>query len=411
MTRSETAGPGTGTGLPLSGKDVIVGKSGVLGARGIGIGLGWVAALAACLAGAPASAQLSSEYVLPGSSPEIAIDEQAMRAAGISFAPIERERGATELVFPGTVVVPPAQLRVVAAPVDGLIEAVEVAPDELVTAGQTIIWIRSPELVQAQREFISADADATLARDRLRRTAQLFAANTVAERELRVVENEAKTTSYRFDERLHVLSLMGMTKEDIDTLQRTRDFRPSIAIVAPKAGVVLTRLTSPGARVTAADPLFTIAQLEPLWVNIQVPASRLDSIAVGSRVALAAQSATGEIIRIGRNVDGATQSATAIAQIDTNRGNVRPGLAVTVSVRVEQNGDTQWVVPAASVVRHSDRSWIFVRVSGGARAVPVQVLAENARDVSIRADLAPSAQIATRGLIALLAELARKDTD
>lgn len=369
-------------------------------------------ALAAILlvAAAPLGAQPAAKPAVLASR-DIPLDEQALRAAGVSFLPIERERGATDLVFPGTVVVPPPQLLVVAAPVEGLIEAVEVASDEVVSAGQTIIRMRSPEIVQAQREFIAADANAMLARDRLNRATQVFAARALPERDLRVAENEAKTTSYKADETRHVLTLMGMTEQEVDTLQRTRAFSATIAITAPKAGVVLTRHTSPGTRVAEAEPLFTIARLEPLWVNIQVPSSRLRSIEVGSRVSLVGHDVGGKIIRIGRSIDPATQSVTAVAQIDTNGGSVRPGLAVTARVRVDQNGVAQWVVPAASVVRHRDQSWVFVRTPTGVRATPVQVLNENARDASIRAALEADDRIASRGIIPLLAELARTDTE
>jgi len=371
-----------------------------------------VAMTIAVLAPQDANGQLEGAYVSgPSAEREIALDERAIRAAGIAFVPIERERGATDLSFPGTVAVPPSQLRVVAAPVDGLIEAVEVAPDEMVTAGQTILRMRSPALVEAQREFISADADAVLSRDRLRRAEQLLAARALPERDFLTAENESRTRTYKAEEREHALKLMGMTEPEIETLRKTRDYLPSIAIVAPKAGFVLSRFTSPGERVSAAEPLFTIAQLDPLWVNIQVPSSRLSSIAVGSPVSLPAHGASGHVIRIGRSVDPATQSVSAIAQIDINSGSIRPGLAVTVAVRVAQNGVPQWVVPSASVIRHRDRSWIFVRSPNGVRGVPVQVLAENARDASIRAVLAPTDRIAGRGVIALLGELAKTDTE
>ena len=168
---------------------------------------------------------------------------------------------------------------------------------------------------------------------------------------------------------------------------------------------------SPGARVSAAEPLFTIAQLDPLWVNIQVPASRLGSIAVGATVTLPAHGARGRIIRVGRSVDPATQSVVAVAEINADLTAVRPGLAVTASVRLERGIVPDWVVPASSVVRHRDRSWIFVRTAQGVRAQPVEVLSENARDASIRANIAPGDEIVSRGLIALLAELAKKDSE
>lgn len=356
---------------------------------------------------APAARAESS----PPDAVEIPIDERALRAAGISFSPLERERGAAELTFPGTVVVPPLQLRVIAAPVDGLIESIEVAPDEVVAEDQPLLRLRSPALVELQRDFISADADAGLARDWLRRAEQLSSARALPERELRQAENQARTTAYRAAERRHALRLMGMAEAEIEALQRTREFKPIIAIAAPSAGVVLQQHASAGARVAAAGPLFTVARLAPLWVNIQVPESRVNSLVVGASVFLPAHGSSGHLIRIGRSVDTATQSVTAVAEIEAARGTVRPGLAVTATVKVEQNGVAQWVVPSGAVVRHSDRTWIFLKKADGVQAQSVEVLGENAQDASIRAALAPQDQVATRGVIALLAELAKADTE
>ena len=358
-----------------------------------------------------AMAQPSAKPASPPTSFDIPVDERAARAAGIGLSPILRERGTTDLAFPGSIVVPPPQLHVVAAPLNGLIESVVVATDESVSAGQVIAWIRSPALVEAQRDFVAAVAEAQLTQDRTRRSEALFAARALAERDLLTAQNASRTATYRVDERQHALELMGMSAEAIQELRRTRQFRPSIGIAAPQSGIILNRYKNPGERVEATAPLFTIATLDPLWVNIQVPASRLGSVTVGSQVVLPAQGASGRVIRIGRSIDPATQSVTAVAQIDTNSGSVRPGLAVTANVRLEQNGIAQWVVPAAAVVRHSDRSWIFVRTPTGFRATPVQVVSENARDVSIRADLAATDQVADRGVIALLAELAKIDAE
>ena len=357
------------------------------------------------------SSLAAAAFTGPAAAVDLPIDARALKAGGVEFAAPERERGATDLSFPGSVVVPPGQLHVVAAPVTGLIEAVEVAPDELVAAGQPILRMRSPEHVAAQRDFISADTVANLARDRLRRAEALFAARALPERDLRTAETDAATTGFRAEEREHALRLMGMSEPEIDILRKTRDYAPTIAIVAPKPGFVVSRYTSPGTRVAAAEPLFTIARLDPLWVNIQVPSSRIDAIEVGAPVTLPAQGATGRVIRIGRSVDAATQSIAAVAEITDGVDRVRPGLAVTVNVRADNDGPPQWVVPSASVVRHRERSWIFVRAADGVRAMPVEVVAQNARDAAIRAELEPDDRIATRGLVALLAELARRDPE
>ena len=49
----------------------------------------------------------------------------------------------------------------------------------------------------------------------------------------------------------------------IEILRKTRDYAPTIAIVAPRPGFVVSRFTSPGARVAAAEPLFLIAAERP----------------------------------------------------------------------------------------------------------------------------------------------------
>lgn len=138
----------------------------------------------------------------------ISLEERKIRAAGISTVPVEPERGETELSLPGTVAIPPSQLRVVAAPANGLVEAVLVATDENVTAGQPIARLRSPDLVEAQRQYLAAIADEALSADRLRRIRFLWESRVTPERELRVVETEAVNAKSRLDERAQILGLM-----------------------------------------------------------------------------------------------------------------------------------------------------------------------------------------------------------
>ncbi|MEI8146324.1 MAG: efflux RND transporter periplasmic adaptor subunit, partial [Alphaproteobacteria bacterium] len=341
----------------------------------------------------------------------IKMTERELRAAGIVTQTVEPERGATELTFPGNVVVPPQQLRVVAAPAAGLVEAMAVAVDEPVVAGQLLAHLRSPDIVEAQRQYIAALADDTLATDRLRRTEQLYSGRAIAERDLRIAQAEAANAASRLDERTQLLRLLGLSDQELTELKQSRRITSSIAVYAPIAGTILSRQASPGERVAAAAPLFTLAELDPVWINLQVPAARLGTLTTGSAVFLPAQRANGRIIRIGRSVEPQTQSVTAVAEVESAGGTVRPGLAVTVNVRVAQSGMGQWTVPGASVVRHRDRAWVFIRSGDGFRARPVQVVAESPRGASIRTELAATDQVAVRGILALVAELAETDRD
>jgi hypothetical protein len=179
----------------------------------------------------------------------------------------------------------------------------------------------------------------------------------------------------------------------------------ALVVTAPEDGVVLDTRTSAGERVAASAPLFSIARLKPLWVNLQVPLSQAVVIVPGTRMSIPGTPAQGEVVRLGRSVDPTTQSVTAVVEVMDGAETLRPGQVVTASVALRANGAPQWRVPAGAVVRHAGRSWVFVRTAEGFRARPVTVIAETSGATSIRAGLAPDDQVASRGILALLAEL------
>ena len=134
--------------------------------------------------------------------------------------------------------------------------------------------------------------------------------------------SEAVQAKSRLDERTQILSLMGMTDAEVETLRDARRIFPTVTLFSPMSGTVTIRHVGPGERIEPAAPVFTIALLDPLWVNIQVPAARLANITVGAAVYLPAQDARGKIIRIGRTVESATQSTIVVAEIGSNDGEI-----------------------------------------------------------------------------------------
>lgn len=358
------------------------------------------AALAALLLSAAPFPAPAAEKDVP-----IRMDERQMRAAGIELARVEPEAGTAQTVLPGTVVVPPQQLLVVAAPAAGLVEAVLVGPNEAVRAGQPIARLRSTDLLETQRTYLQALAAEQLAEERLKRDEQLARERIIAERRLLTTRAEYEYARTTLAEREQMLTLLGMAEEDARTLREKRQIAASLTVSAPRDGVVLELRVSPGERVAASAPLFSVAQLDPLWINLQVPLQQARAIEPGTRVSVPGTTAMGEVIRLGRSVDQATQSVTATVEVGAGTDSLRPGQVVSASVALQPNGTPQWRLPAGSVVRHAGQSWVFVRTRDGFIARPVTVIAEVPSATSIRAGLAPEDRVASRGILALLAEL------
>lgn len=364
----------------------------------------FVAALSCGFGGAfsPSPAFAADGVVIP-------LREEEIRTAGIETQLVEKSAGADELVVPGTVSVPPQQLRMVAAPAAGLIETLLVSPDEDVKEGDPIATLKSSELVEAQRAFLQAAADAALAAEKLRRDEQLHKERIIAERRLLVTRAEATQARSVLDERSQLLSLAGMTEKDIEALRKDRRLAPSLLVRAPISGTVLYRHGTVGDRVQAAASLVTIARLNPIWVNLQVPISRAPALDRADKVVLPSFGIEGKLIRIGRTADQATQSVTAVAEFRTRKEAIRPGQAVQAILHLSGSGGPQWRVPRDAVVHHGDKNWVFVRTPEGFRAAPVALTSETPQYASVQGSLNAGDRVAMRGMLTLLAELAERE--
>ncbi|WP_198383796.1 efflux RND transporter periplasmic adaptor subunit [Roseomonas sp. KE2513] len=323
---------------------------------------------------------------------------------------MEAEERAAEIRLPANVAIPPQQLRVVAAPVGGLIEALLVMPDEMVRTGQPLARIRSTEMLEAQRLFLDALNGEALAREKLRRDEALARDRVIAERRLLVTRAEHVVALTTMQEREQVLALFGMEQADIAQLRSGRQLSATITVHAPADGIAMGRDAVAGERVAQSAPLFSLAELVPLWLNIQVPLSAAAALEEGAPVLVPTQGAEGKVLRLSRRADAATQSVAAIAEISRGAENLRPGQAVVAVLPLRANGSAgQWRVPAGSVVRHRDRNWVFVRSSSGFEPRAVRVLSETPTAVSVGGNLTAGDAVATRGILFLLGAMVERE--
>jgi multidrug efflux pump subunit AcrA (membrane-fusion protein) len=275
----------------------------------------------------------------------------------------------------------------------------------VVRAGQPLALLRSTDLLEAQRSYLQALSGEELARQRLARDEQMARERIIAERRLLTTRADHDFARTTLEEREQMLALLGMAEPDIQALRRSRRMAAALVVTAPEDGVVLETRASAGERVAAAAPLLSLARLVPLWINLQVPLPQAAVMEPGIRVGVPGTPALGQLLRLGRSVDPATQSVTAVVEVTDGAEALRPGQVVTAAVAFRPSGMAQWRVPAGAVVRHAGRSWVFVRVPEGFRARPVTVISETPNATSIRAGLVSEDRVATRGILALLAEL------
>ncbi len=112
-------------------------------------------------------------------------------------------------------------------------------------------------------------------------------------------------------------------------------------------------------RVERSDPLFQLAQLKPLWLEIRVPLDRLSGVRAGAAVALPCESSDARVILIGRDVDPDSQTVMIRAEVHEGSDCLRPGQFLQVRLRVS-GGEQRYRIPDNAVVRSREATLVFV---------------------------------------------------
>ena len=111
-------------------------------------------------------------------------------------------------------------------------------------------------------------------------------------------------------------------------------------ITAPLSGIIIERDVMRGIAVTTDKPIYTIADLSTVWVELNVRRADLGSLEIGKEISITEESsgasATGSITWLSPFGSGETQTLRAIATLPNTDGKWRTGLLVNAELVVEQ---------------------------------------------------------------------------
>ncbi len=332
---------------------------------------------------------------------EIALSAAQMQALGIVSASIEQQGAVTGTGLAAQVAIPAGQITLVSAPLMALVEHMAVATNEPVQEGQVLARLRSAALVEAQRAYLQAITQHSLARENAARDAQLFKEGIIAQSRNLATQSMQREVAANLAERRQMLQLYGMSDAALKKLEQGQGLSSVVELVAPQDGVVLEQMAHAGQRVEAAAPLYKLARLNPLWLEIQAPVVLLDALQTGAAVEVPAYQVQGKLISIGASVDQANQVVMVRAEITQGAERLRPAQFVEARIAGGADNGKQWRVPQGALLRAESKAYVFVQTPAGFRVQPVIVLSETAESSTVRAELRGDERIAVRGIAAL----------
>ncbi|HEC05038.1 MAG TPA: efflux RND transporter periplasmic adaptor subunit [Thiothrix sp.] len=334
----------------------------------------------------------------------IKIENSQRDALGITSKPVDLVDTAWGASYPAKVIVPNSQLRVVSAPLSGLLESLHVAEGETVEKGQTLAVIHSPQLLEQQSRYLEALTALGLASTEKKRDEQLSKEGIIAKR--RFLESSAKYTQAKtqVEQYKQSLKLSGMSQSALASLKHTHKLSATLTIKAPLDGVVLEQLATPGSQLNALDPIYKVGHLTPLWLEIHVPLDELGDAKQGVIVKTAKPKVVGKVITVGRMVHGTDQGVLIRAEVSDGAEKLRPGQFIQAQIAHTNSHNTKtFSIPRSALIRNEGMKWVLLEKPTGFLPVAVEIIKEGTTDLVISGKLSSGNAIVTSGTAALKA--------
>lgn len=318
-----------------------------------------------------------------------------IQTLGIQTAPITASSQQASLGYPAMVMVPPAQLRIVAAPMMGLLTRIWVSTNTQVKAGQPLATLASPSLAEAQGGLVQAAAQAQLARGQMQRDDQLLADGIIPQSRQQATKAAYLSANAMLVQHRQSLRMLGVPAATIAKMEQGQANSAELNLVAPISGVVLEVNAANGQRIDVATALFKIAQMKPLWLEMQVPGSDAMAIKPGDQVSVSGRNVIGRVLSVGQSTQ-MSQTVMVRAQIDGELDGLVSGQAV--EAKLTGKAGQSWQVPVTALAYKQDQAYVFVRDAQGFHPLAVKVLSQTASLARIAASLKANEIIAVQGV-------------
>jgi Cu(I)/Ag(I) efflux system membrane fusion protein len=211
------------------------------------------------------------------------------------------------------------------------------------------------------------------------------------------------------------LALLGVPPDELARMEQADQPTRALAIRSPFAGTVIERVATEGAYVETGAPLYRIADLSKVWVQLDAYERDLANLAVGQAVSLLVPNlddpVAGTVSFIDPSLHPTRRTARVRVAISTPDNTLRPGLFVraTVSTRQADRAGSPLVIPDTAPLFTGKRSIVYVEVptpTGTAYAPrPVRLGPKLGAFYPVVAGLTEGERVVSRGAFAIDADL------
>jgi cobalt-zinc-cadmium efflux system membrane fusion protein len=238
--------------------------------------------------------------------------------------------------------------------VTGVVKSINVELGDYVKQGQLLASIQSREVASFRKEKSDAQSDLAVAEKNLQVAQDMYAGKLNSEKEVTAAEKEvekAKTELGRINE--------------VYSIYRLKD-GSVYNVTAPISGFVITKRINQNEQLpeNISEPLFSIADIQEVWVLANVTEDEIAQIQVGydakvKTFAFPDVTYRAKIDKIFNVIDPDTKSMKARIKIPNDDLKLKPEMNCTVAVSYSENKKLI-AVPSSSIIFDKSKYWVMV---------------------------------------------------
>lgn len=338
---------------------------------------------------------------------EVAMNDAEMAIHQVTAVPVEEGTLRPVLELKGKLIFHPDLVAHIVPKISGIAKESKKTLGDRVEKGELMAVLESKEMADAKALYLDATSHESLIQKQLDSQLALQDKNMGSKAALDSAVNaheEAVIAKNLAKEKLLSFGLQPAELENLSADYRLYEIR------SPIKGMVIQRHLTQGEYVEGNEPIFEVADLSKVWVEIPVPQQEMKALKRGSLVRVELPCSPGsykaELVYVSPFVEQASITGKAIAELKNEKEIHCPGSYVKVFIDGAAP-ETALLVPKKSVQEIEGEKVVFVREGDLFLKRVVQLGAEDGTFVEVVEGLRKGERVAAEGSFLLKADLGK----
>ncbi|PJZ69646.1 efflux transporter periplasmic adaptor subunit [Leptospira perolatii] len=342
------------------------------------------------------------------------VPEDVLKRHPLTFVTLKEASEFEELALPGRITYDPESMAKVGSTVEARIKKVLVREGDRVSQGSPLAILSSVQLGEVEAAYVKSRASLEALKLQADRAKELFEMKVTSAKEYELAMMQYKTARTEAETTKIKLENYGLTPSEIDGIEKGVYVSANLVLRSPINGEVTERKAVLGQQVTRNEELFTIANLNNLWVLLDVYEKDLGSVREGAQSTIyplgaeGTHTIQGRVAYVGAVLDSVKRTAKIRIMVSNKGGRLKPGQTVTAKVNglVVSKGDVKKkMLPLEAVHEIEGRTVVFIHKEGNSfEAVDVITGDTVGEDVIILGGVGEGSEVVSRGSFILKSE-------